>query len=368
MNGQLRRTHVAFSTVTLSLAALSALSHCSPPPAAQSPASPAPEATAAPEAAPSAAEPKAARGRVTVLASDPAVLKRPTTAALRGESVWVSIGQLSALFEPGVTAQLPFHALEIPLAGGAAKQRADLPGKDYYPEGIAAGADGALFIGSIMQGVISKISPNSTKAEPFLKGAHRGVIGLTVDNSRKLLWYCDSNPKAKEPAGELVGVQLTDAKEVVRHSLSAAAKPPFCNDVIVNPAGDLYVTDSAGGQLFKISANEALTANSAKVWAQGGAVAPPPTGGSGPNGLDWLDGALIVAHVGLGTLLKFDPASPSPLDTAQTIALTDSAGESVTLCSPDGVERVPGASAVVVVENGGCERKQPRVVRVDLEL
>ena len=37
------------------------------------------------------------------------------------------------------------------------------------------------------------------------------------------------------------------------------------------------------------------------------------------------------------------------------------------LCSPDGVELVPGSkNAVVIVENGGCDSKTPRLVEVTL--
>jgi sugar lactone lactonase YvrE len=342
------------------------------PSAPQSPASEA-AATAGSAAAASAAP----SGSVRVLSADAQALQRPTTAAFRGQDLWVAIGQLSVLFgSDGSQPALPFQALSLPLAGGQlGTEKIALPGPDYYPEGTASAEDGTLFIGSIMQGTIVKVPAGSTAASPFVSKptVQRGVIGLTVDAGRKLLWFCDSNPKLEDAkkAGELVGVQLADAKEVVRHSLPRAEdKAPFCNDVIVSPDGALWVTDSAVGRVFRVPAERALQANSAEVWAAGDEVRPPPTGGSGANGLEWVEGRLVVANVGRGTLVKLDPASADPTRGAQLIALTDAETHAeMPLCSPDGVERVPGSKdKVVVIENGGCPAKQPRIVEVTLRL
>ncbi|HWO08815.1 MAG TPA: hypothetical protein VNN80_05025 [Polyangiaceae bacterium] len=314
-------------------------------------------------------------GVVRAVSADAALLLRPTTAAFRGQRLWVAIGQLSALFEAGKTPVLPFAARSFELATGTpAADTVELPGADYYPEGIAAASDGSLYIGSIMQGVISKVAPGTTVATPFVtRGvARRGVIGVTVDAARQLLWFCDSNPKLEEArkAGELVGVRLSDGTEVARHVLPPLdGKAPFCNDTIVSPDGALWITESAGGRVFRVPANAALTSGTAEAWVTGGEVGPPPSGGSGANGLEWVDGTLIVANVGRGTLVALDPASTEPSRGARVIALRDAAGAPVTLCSPDGLERVPGSpNALIVVENGGCPSKAPRIAEVALAL
>ncbi|MEO8178411.1 MAG: hypothetical protein ABI895_06215 [Deltaproteobacteria bacterium] len=316
-------------------------------------------------------------GTLRVLAADAQVLQRPTTAAFRGQELWIAIGQLSVLFSSdGGQPVLPFQALSLPLTGGAlGAQKVALPGPDYYPEGTASAPDGTLYIGSIMQGAIVKVPAGSTAAAPFVSKptVKRGVIGLTVDMGRQLLWFCDSNPKLEDAkkAGDLVGVQLADGKEVVRHALpNADGKAPFCNDVIVSPDGALWLTDSAVGRVFRVPAQQALQPNSAAVWAAGDEVRPPASGGSGANGLDWIEGKLVVANVGRGTLVQLDPNSADPGRGAQLIALTDAQTQApATLCSPDGVERVPGSKdKLVVVENGGCPAKQPRIVEVTLRL
>jgi sugar lactone lactonase YvrE len=329
------------------------------------------KAAAASSVAPAASKPA---GTVRVLSSDPAVLQRPTTAAFRGQSLFVSIGQLSALFSDGGQPKLPFGAISLRYPSGElGADTVALPGNDYYPEGITAAPDGTLYIGSIMQGVIMKAAAGSTRAEPFIeKGvARRGVIGLTVDTPRQLLWFCDANPKLEESkkAGELVGVKLADGREVVRHALAPHdGKAPFCNDVIVSPDGALWITESAGGRLFRVPTNAALEANSAEVWLSGGEIGPPPAGGSGANGLEWMDGKLIVANVGRGTLVELDPEATDVSRGARVIDLVDAATRApVTLCSPDGLDRPPGTQRIlVVVENGGCTAKTPRISEITL--
>src|SRR5262245_39693845 len=287
-------------------------------------------------------------GVARVVSADGELLQRPTTAAFRGREPWVSIGQLSALFEAGKTPRLPFSAISFDVAAGTpTPQKVELPGTDYYPEGIASASDGTLYIGSIMQGIVSKVAPGATTATPFVTVgvSRRGVIGLTVDAPRDLLWLCDSGPKLEDAkkAGELVGVRLSDGTEKVRHVLPPLeGKAPFCNDVIVSPDGTVWVTESAGGRVFRIPAASALNASTAEAWITGGEVGPPPTGGSGANGLEWVDGTLVVANVGRGTLVALDPASTDPSRGARVIALSDAQGAAVTLCSPDGVELVPG--------------------------
>ncbi|HTV23128.1 MAG TPA: hypothetical protein VMG12_30780 [Polyangiaceae bacterium] len=360
--------------VALSLAACKS----EPAPSATPPS--APEATATAKNAltpapttPSPTENAGPPGTVRAVSANGDALQRPTTAAFRGQTLWVSIGQLGALFTEGGQPKLPFGAVSMTLPAGELGATVALPGPDYYPEGITAAADGTLYIGSIMQGVVSKVPAGSTTAEPFVKkgGAKRGVIGLTVDAGRDLLWFCDSNPKLEDAkkAGELVGVKLSDASEVVRHTLPPLdGKAPFCNDVIVSPSGDLWITDSAGGRLFRVPADAATKPSTVEAWLTGGEIGAPPSGGSGANGLEWVDGALIVANVGRGTLVKLDPASTDPGRGASVIPLVDAQTKApVTLCSPDGLELVPGTKdKLIVVENGGCNAKTPRISEVTL--
>jgi hypothetical protein len=330
-----------------------------------------------------------ATGTVTQLSADTA-LRFPTTAAFRGNNVLVVNGQLDELQG---TPLLPFTVLSIPLAGGAVNGTINLPGSDFFPEGIAAAADGTLFIGSVAQRTILRVPPNSTipDATPFVAAtvAERGVAGVEVDPRHSLLWFCDSNPVG--PSGTaLVAVDLANGSEVVRHTVAdpissnpdagidagvdagdaggdagAGSGPTaFCNDVVVQSSGNVFFTDSSG-RIFRIPNASVRTPNSAQVWLEDATLAPATPGGVGANGLAFVSGQLIIANT---ELIAVDPDSNEPVSTIQRISLTED-GEPVTLCGPDGLETVPNSNTdLVVVENGSCAAARDRVIRVSLAL
>jgi len=330
-----------------------------------------------------------ATGTVTQLSADAALLF-PTTAAFRGNDVLVVNGQLD---EFQGTPSLPFTVLSIPLAGGAVNGSINLPGSDFFPEGIAAAADGTLFVGSVAQRTILRVPPNSTipDATPFVAAtvAERGVVGVEVDPRHALLWFCDSNPVG--PGGTaLVAVDLANGSEVVRHTVAdpisstpdagtdagvdagdaggdaGAASGPraFCNDVVVQSSGNVFFTDSSG-RIFRIPNASVRTPNSAQLWLQDPALAPATPGGFGANGLAFVGDRLIIANT---ELIAVDPDSSEPVSTIQRISLTED-GEPVTLCGPDGLETVPNSNTdLVVIENGSCAAARDRVIRVSLAL
>jgi sugar lactone lactonase YvrE len=322
-------------------------------------------------------------GTVTVLNADAAALNGPTTAAIRDTNLWVVNGQLSTL---GGTPALPFNVVSVPLAGGAVGATSIvLPGGNFFPEGIAAAADGTLYVGSVTLGSIVRIPAGSTTpdADEFVEVgvAQRGVIGLTVDAARSLLWFCDSSPTLNS-GGDLVGVALATGLETIRHAMpnrasvaaadagadagdagaGAAPAPTFCNDVVVDGGGNVFATDSSG-RVFRVPAASFNVANSAAVWLDDPAITTP--GGFGANGLDLVAGHLIIAAN--GRLVSVDAASSTPASTLRVLNLTE-AGAAVTLCGPDGLQAVPNTNDIVVVENGSCATPRERVVRVTLDL
>ena len=101
-------------------------------------------------------------GTIQVLSADAARLNTPTTAAIRGDDLWVANGQLTGLFG-GAAAVPPFNVVSIPLAGGdVGDTDIVLPGNDFYPEGVAAAPDGTLYVGSFNLGTIVRIPADST--------------------------------------------------------------------------------------------------------------------------------------------------------------------------------------------------------------
>jgi hypothetical protein len=302
--------------------------------------------------------------------------------------VFVVFVQLEALLD---TPSLPFTVFSIPLAGGAINNTINLPGNTFFPEGIASATDGTLYVGSTQLGTIVRVPPNTTTpdATPFVAAgiAQRGVVGLEVDGMHSLLWFCDSNPAGPGGAA-LVGVDLANGSEAVRHNIpnpgasnadagadagsdagadagdagASAGPTAFCNDVVVQSNGNVFFTDSSG-RVFRIPSASVRNPNSAQVWLEGPAVAPPTPGGFGANGLAFVGDQLIIAN---GDLIAVDPNSNNAASTVRPISLSES-GSAVALCGPDGLETVPNSNTdLIVVENGSCAAGRDRVVRVSL--
>jgi hypothetical protein len=357
-----------------------------------------------------------ATGTRTLLSAG-AALRGPTTAALRGQDLWVVNGQLGGLFG-GPAPEPPFTVVSVPLAGGAIGSSViTLPNpENFYPEGIAAAADGTLYVGSLSLGLVVRVPANSTTpdAEPFVAAgvAERGVVGLAVDEPRNILWFCDSGPTAPVQGAALVGVSLTSAggatpgAEVVRHAMpnpgasaaldagssdagssdaggsdassadasadagivAPAGVASFCNDIIIDPdTQDVLATDSNGGRIFRVRSANVLTANRAEIWLSAPSLAAPAGGGYGANGLDFAGGSLITC-ISNGDLIAIDPTSSDPASTLRTVTLTGGG-----LCGPDGLQAVPGSpNDIVVIENGSCANPPggdgDRVSRVTLDL
>jgi hypothetical protein len=345
-------------------------------------------------------------GTITELSADPA-LHGPTTAALRGKTLFVVNGQLDQF--PAGQPVLPFDVVSLPVSGGALGERITLPGNAFFPDGIAAAPDGSLFIGSLNEQTILRVPDGSTTPDgtPFVsKGiARNGVMGLAVESGdRHLLWFCDSNPSQRGAA--LVGVNLDSGTEAVRHevpkpmtwtatdagadaatdassdaSYDAAAgmlsdaggdagtsmTRTSCHAAIVDTAGNVLFSD-ASGRVLRVASTNALISNSAKVWLRSPLLEPKGPSRLGAKGLALVSGHLIISSN--DELFAADPTSKSPASTLRPIRLSEN-GEAKTLCGPDGLAAVPNSNTeLIVVENGSCagSTQRARVVRVALDL
>jgi len=248
----------------------------------------------------------------------------------------------------------PFRVRSIPVTGGGPSATSiDLPGDAFYPEGITAAPNGDLYVGSVSTGKIERVPAGSTTAAEFLAAGvlERGAVGMTVDTARGLLWVCDSTlPTTDGPGGALVGLALADATEKVRHELPDGS---FCNDVIVEADGDLLVTETFVGQVFRIASGSALTADSAELWLTDPFIAPPPMG-FGANGLAMVGGRLFIANTSGAKLVRLDPNAADPKSTLSVVTLREAGGPAtaaVTLSGPDGITRLSDTE-LLVVENG----------------
>jgi hypothetical protein len=285
-------------------------------------------------------------GSVIVLAEN---LKNPTTVALRNGNAFVPEGRLAQIAAAPVIGGL-FTVREISLQGAGILNSVILPGQDFFPEGISLDpVTNDLFVGSIFQGELVSIADGASTTLRFADNVlQRGAVGTRVDANLGLLWVCDSNFGQGIAGGAVVGLDIDDGAEVVRHELPGGS---FCNDIVIEADGDLLVAESFVGQIFRIDANETLIDDSAQVFLQTVELAPPAAGQFGANGLTIIDNVLFVANTGAGTLARFDLNAADIAGSVQTVVLSEGNNANLVLSGPDGILGI-NDTQVLVIENG----------------
>ena len=295
-------------------------------------------------------------------------LRIPTTVAVREGVAWVVESQFDQ-YAPFGGAGMPgdFRILGIPLNGGALQTIALPP--NTFPEGIAVSKGGNLFVGSVARGDIYNVPAGETEARLFLptEVLQNSAIGLTVSTDSQTLWVCDTNPTpamGELATGAVVGIGITDGEVKARHELEPSATGAFCNDLVMSPDGALWITESFGGRIFRITDDELFDDNSAEVWLDD----PEELAGApfGVNGIALLGGRLFLVNSTYGTLMSIDPSLENPShDDINLIALTED-DDAVALANPDGIT-VLNDRELLIVENGlGLGDEGKRLVRVDV--
>ena len=278
----------------------------------------------------------------------------PTTVAVSEGVAWVVESQFDRYpgFFPDADPPAPFRLVGVPLAGGDADE-IQLP-QNFFPEGVAVTRGGRLFVGSIASGAVYTIAPGTAVAAAFTLSLTPSTVGMTVGNDNASLWLCNSNMTTG--ASMVVGLRIDGATTIATHTLEPAAgqTATFCNDLVMSPDGSLWVTESTGGQIFRIAADELDQNNSAEVWLQADELAPPAPGQFGINGITLLNGRIYLVVTDPGALFSIDPSLEEPTDDdLEEIDLVDDDGDDYDLVRPDGITAVPGSSTdLLIVQNG----------------
>jgi sugar lactone lactonase YvrE len=199
-----------------------------------------------------------------VLGDDAAALAVLERLALQGAARDISAD--SAFFS--LHADERFIAATEQLAANAAPLvRGDtvhvLDSADFIPEGIAHDpASSRFFAGSLNRMGIVEWQPGrasrafvDTAAEPDLL-----VIGLRVDADRRRLWAATLQVDSAAPAfsrgiggrAALTVYDLRTGARVALHRAPDDGRPHMFNDLAVTAGGDVYVTDSEEGALYRL--------------------------------------------------------------------------------------------------------------------
>lgn len=230
---------------------------------------------------------------------------------------------------------------------------------DVVPEGVAYDpATRRLFMGDGHRPRVLTIDSRG-RSQRFGEALAYPALGMTVDARRGRLWVATTNAFWAEGAdkrAEIVGLALRTGAVEARYSHPEARS---FNDLTLTPDGDLFVTDTEGGAVFRLPAGAlalervtpvgalnfpngiAATDDGRSVFiAQGlnlkrldrpsGEIAdvahPRGFGMLGIDGLYWRDGALIgvqnVGRLGRVVRLRLNPARDA-VEAAEVLAAGD---------------------------------------------
>jgi hypothetical protein len=287
----------------------------------------------------------------------------PTAVAVRDNVAWIAESQFDHYAPFGGTGDPgAFRVVGVPLAaGGGGVQIIDLP-EQFFPEGIAVSPGSRLYIGSVANGSIYTIGPNSTTAQVFVAPKtlpKPSVLGMAVSNDAQTLWVCNTDtspPDGALPSAAIVGIGAADGQVKATHELPPSAAGAFCNDIAIAANGNLWATESFGGRLFRIAAADLNSDAPATAWLQASELSGPngpEVNKFGANGLALMSGKLFVVNSSRGWLLSIDPTLEAPVSAdLHLVELVESGVTgAVVLANPDGIRRLNDTD-LLIVENG----------------
>lgn len=132
-----------------------------------------------------------------------------------------------------------------------------VPEKDLIPEGIAHDPrTGSFFLGSTYKRKIVRIDKAGKTSDFSREGDGLwDVLGMKVDPARRALWVCSAaGPSAGEQDGSsgLFRYDLATGRLTSKHLLPGKPQPHLLNDVALGRDGEVFVTDSKGGGLYRL--------------------------------------------------------------------------------------------------------------------
>jgi hypothetical protein len=129
--------------------------------------------------------------------------------------------------------------------------------KDLIPEGIAYDDQERVFyVGSIHRHKILKVN-EAGQVEDLIPSGHEGisdVVGMRVDNSRRLLWFGASHRKSPDgpKSSGLFKYDLQSGEILDRYLSETEPAKHLFNDVAPGRSGNVFFTDSEAGSVLVI--------------------------------------------------------------------------------------------------------------------
>ena len=205
---------------------------------------------------------------------------------------------------------------------------------DGGTEGIAVEKDGTIYTSDFCSGEVFRVDPDGNVTTLT-------TIPYGVDNSN-----CDIGTTLGVATSENGSVWVVawsgvpESNGVWRIAPDGSAElsvpmPPEAaaipNDLVFDPDGALYITESKAGAVWKAEPGEA-----AEPWLTTDLLAPPEGQDFGANGIAFREGNLYVANFARGTIIKVPVENDGSPGTPAVFATIAPHGEGLT--GPDGLE------------------------------
>lgn len=210
-------------------------------------------------------------------------------------------------------------AIAVTAAATAQTQRIVFQAPVLYPEGVTYDAGSKMFfVSSVKTGTVGSVDEAGNYKELYKDPSLKSSYGLKVDakNNRLLVCISDANysmystPATFKKMARLIALDLTTGAKKMDVNLAITPGKHFANDMAMDDAGNIYITDSFSPNVYKVDAS-----GKASVFATSPLFKSEDVG---LNGILYSpQGYLLVAHNTAGTLHKIDVKNPKNITTVK---------------------------------------------------
>jgi sugar lactone lactonase YvrE len=166
--------------------------------------------------------------------------------------------------------------------------------ENLFPEGVAWDPTRqSLLVGSLAQpALISAVGRDGVRRTVVSDPELPGFVGLKVDAKRHRIVAAIGSPFAPGPSFLAMYDLRTGARERL---VDLSGEGHAVNDVVLDPAGNAYVTDTGAGAVYEVD-----VAGNVTTLVSDPRLTPSP----GANGIVWHRGHVVVANYTTGKLYR----------------------------------------------------------------